>query len=301
MKNLLLSLLLLPDGNTLPAVIPSADQAASKPAAALAYDFTRPAATYPMPSELRELSGIALAGPGRITGIEDETGNLYEYSLTAKKVERVVAFAKSGDYEDLARVGNGWFVLRSDGTLFHYTGTTTKEYETGLGFANNTEGLAYDAATKTLLVACKGSPGNDLPDGKRAIYRLQPGTYRAEAKPAYVLDEEAIAGAAPAAESPAKKSNKKGKKGGALKGFAPSAVAVHPITRHIFVLSARQNAIVELNRAGQLLGAQVLPANLFPQAEGMAFAPNGDLYLATEAGGKADRAAIYLFHPKAGK
>ena len=55
-----------------------------------AYDFARPAATYTMPPELAEVSGIALAGPGRLAAIEDETGTLYFYNLRAQRVEAVV-------------------------------------------------------------------------------------------------------------------------------------------------------------------------------------------------------------------
>lgn len=309
MKNLLFSLLALSASCSSPAtdsahLTSSSEElpvqtvgqrtAGPAPTAAMAYDFSRPAATYPMPSELAELSGIALTGTTHITGIEDETGNLYEYNLSTKKVDRVIPFAGSGDYEDLARVGSDWFIVRSDGKLFRYAGGKTEEFETGLGFANETEGLTYDAATQTLLVACKAEPGAGLSSGQRAIYRLQPGTFKAEAKPAYVLDVEAIRGSGPATEAGSGKSGKKGKKKNSGKGFSPSAVAVHPVTQHVFVLSAKQSGIVELDQNGQLVAAQSLPADLFPQAEGLAFAPNGDLYVATEAK-DADHAMIHLF------
>lgn len=264
----------------------------------MAYDFARPAASYSMPSELAELSGIALTGSDQITGVEDETGNLYHYNLTTKRVDHVVEFGKSGDYEDLARVGNDWFILRSDGTLFRYNGTTTQEYETGLTFTNEPEGLTYDAASKTLLVACKGEPGASLPDTKRAVYRLQSGTYKAEASPAYVLNVEAIVASVPSQEASPKKPGKKGKKKEGMKGFAPSAVAVHPITHHVFVLSARQNGIVELDEAGQLVAASSLPTDLFPQPEGLAFTSTGELYIASEASKKSGQATIHLFRPQ---
>ncbi|MDF7811473.1 SdiA-regulated domain-containing protein [Hymenobacter sp. YC55] len=310
MKNLLFSLLLFTNWCSTPTthvaslatvpVVPArtVGQLRSAPASALArmgYDFSSPTATYSMPSELAELSGIALSGATHITGVEDETGNLYQYNLAEKQVEQVVSFGQNGDYEDLARVGNDWFILRSDGTLFRYTTTGTQEYKTGLTFANEPEGLAYDAASKTLLVACKGEPGADLPDTKRAIYRLQAGTFQAEAVPAYVLDVPAIVAAEPGQSEPAKKSGKKGKKKDERKGFAPSAVAVHPLTHHVFVLSAHQNGLVELDEAGKLVAVQSLPAALFPQPEGLAFAANGDLYIATEAGKKSGQATIYLF------
>ncbi|RFP63511.1 hypothetical protein D0N36_18950 [Hymenobacter lapidiphilus] len=266
----------------------------------LAYDFSRPAATYSMPAELAELSGIVLSSDGQLTGVQDEAGRLYEYSLADKRVTNTVDFGPAGDYEDLARVGDDWFILRSDGTLFRHSATGTKQYQTGLTIDNNAEGLTYDARSKTLLVACKGTPGGDLTATKRAIYRLDPTTYKVQTPAAYVLDVDAIVAAVPkpagaAPEAAAK--GKKGKKGaGGFKGFAPSAVAVHPLTGHVFVLSARQNALVELAGNGELLAVAPLPENLFPQAEGLAFTPAGDLYIATEAGKKSGQAMVHLFH-----
>ncbi|MBF9235864.1 SdiA-regulated domain-containing protein [Hymenobacter sp. BT683] len=307
---LLISLLLLPNmcsTSAAPSLAASPVTAGAPPVSSttrpafgvMSYNLSQPAATYVMPSELAELSGIALDGPNGITGVEDETGNLYHYSLTSRKLERTVKFAGNGDFEDLAGVGNDWFILRSDGTLFQYNGTTTQEFETGLTFANEPEGLAYDAATKTLLVACKGDAGANLPATKRAVYRLQRGTYRAETKPAFVLDIAAIGTALPTEVPETKQSGKKAGKKGSTKassrGFAPSAVAVHPRTSHVFVLSARQNTLVELSPTGELIAAQSLPTDLFPQPEGLAFAPDGSMYIATEAGKKSGQASIYLF------
>ncbi|RTQ53316.1 hypothetical protein EJV47_00835 [Hymenobacter gummosus] len=248
-----------------------------------AYDFAQPAASYPMPAELREISGIALAGPGQVACVEDEDGELYFYNTSTKRVERKESFAGAGDYEDVARVGDAWLVLRSDGTIFRYRGKETTEHKTGLSFANEPEGLTYDAASNTLLVACKGEAGAGLGSGQRAIYRLNPTTLRIEPQPAYVLDVNQI--------WPAAEGKKEGK-------FSPSAVAVHPRTRHVFVLSARQNGLVELDAAGRLVAAQALPTALFPQPEGLAFAANGDLYVSTEAGKKSGEARVYLFRAR---
>lgn len=277
--NLLFPFLLL----AAPLVMHLAEEEPTPPVASriAAYDFARPAATYAMPGELREVSGIALTGPDQVACVEDENGRLYFYNTNTKRVERTESFAGAGDYEDVARVGDAWLVLRSDGTLFRYVpGQKTQQFATGLSFDNEPEGLTYDAGSRTLLVACKGQPGGGLDNAKRAIYRLNPTTYHIEPQPAYVLDMARI--------WPGSGDKKAGK-------FSPSAVAVHPRTRHVFVLSARQNGLVELDAAGRLLAVQPLPAALFPQPEGLAFAPNGDLYVSTEAGKKSGQAAVHLF------
>lgn len=295
-----------------PSVLPVAASAVAEkpgppllaaPPGRLAYDFSRPVATYVMPAELAELSGIALNGPDELTGVEDETGRLYHYSLRHKQLVRVEEFGPAGDYEDLARVGSEWFIIRADGTLYRYSGRGTQRYDTGLTLANNVEGLTYAPRTRTLLVACKGRPGGPLTASQRAVYRLHPTTYRVQTPAAYVLDIAAIVAAAPepdgaaAPAAPIGKKDKKVKYAGALRGFAPSAVAVHPRTGHVFVLSARPNALVELDASGRLLTVEALPPALFPQAEGLAFGPSGDLFIATEAGRKSGQARVYQFRP----
>ncbi|UOQ54874.1 SdiA-regulated domain-containing protein [Hymenobacter cellulosivorans] len=253
--------------------------------AAQAYDWQQPTATYSLPKELQEVSGIALLSGQRLGCIEDQTGTIYIYNLASKSVESTLKFGKKGDYEDLARLPGAWLVLRSDGTLFKYKDDgTTSSYPTGLTAANNPEGLAYDASSKTLLIACKGAAGVGQPDQRRAIYRLDAKTYQAQTKPAFVLDVAEII-ALDRRQSP----------GSAINRFAPSAVAVHPLTRHIFVLAASGNALVEMDAQGTPLAVQKLPRKLFPQPEGLTFAPNGDLYISSEMGDNGKAGTIQFF------
>ncbi len=72
-------------------------------------------------------------------------------------------------------------------------------------------------------------------------------------------------------------------------------MAVHPRTGHVFVLSARGNGLVELDAAGKLVAAQTLSSKLFPQPEGLAFAPNGDLYVASDSVKKSGQGLVYRF------
>lgn len=255
------------------------------------YDFTRPATTYALPPALRELSGQTWVSAQQLVGIQDEDGSLYFYNLRTQRLDSTVTFAGPGDYEDVTRVPGGWLILRSDGMLFKRVGHATTTYATGLSAVNEPEGLTYDAASQRLLVACKGEPGAGLPATQRAVYRLHPRTYRIEAMPAYVLDIPAILARSPAAVRPGETAQK----AGSLSRFAPSAVAVHPRTHHLFVLSARGNDLVELDTQGHLAAAHTLDPTLFPQPEGLAFAPNGDLFVSSEAGSKHGAARLYRF------
>ncbi|MCB2379838.1 SdiA-regulated domain-containing protein [Hymenobacter sp. BT635] len=250
-----------------------------------AYDLEQPSATYTLPKELQEISGIALLAGQRLGCVEDQTGSIYIYNAATKQVESTLKFGKQGDYEDLARLKDAWLVLRADGMLFKYTdkGTTTS-YATGLTAANDPEGLAYDPRTGTLLVACKGVAGVGQPDQKRALYRLDPKTYQASSKPAFVLDVADIIAL-----------DRRQGQGNTINRFAPSAVAIHPLTHHVFVLAASGNALVELDAQGSLLAVQKLPRKRFPQPEGLAFTPSGDLYIASEMGDNGQAGQIQFF------
>ncbi len=296
LKPLLAALLLTRCSNAAP-VSDAAPALIAQPAGdgpghgASAYDFRRPTATYAVPAELQELSGQTWAGDAQLACIEDETGSLFFYSLRTQRLDSAVQFGPKGDYEDVAQTPDGYLILRSDGTLFKHSGRVTTSYATGLSPANEPEGLTYDAASQTLLVACKGEPGAGLGNTQRAVYRLNPTTYRAAPTPAYVLDISAILVHSPDAV----RRGKEAKKTGQLSQFAPSAVAVHPRTHHVFVLSARGNDLVELDAHGRLVAAQTLDLVLFPQPEGLAFAPNGDLYVSSEAGNKKGAGRLYRF------
>lgn len=250
---------------------------------ATGYDLSHPTATFRMPAALRELSGIAVLPNQRVACIEDQTGAIYIYSLLSQRIEQTIAFGPAGDYEDIVQVGKDWFILRSDGTLFRRSGTHTTTYATGLSTANNPEGLAYDEATKSLLVACKGAAGVGGPDQKRAVYRLDPTTFRHSLKPAYQVNVAQVQAA-----------------NAAIMRFAPSALAIHPKTGHLFVAAASGNALLELTAEGRLLHADKLPRDVFPQPEGLSFAPNGDLYISSEAG-DTNTALIFVFKAPSSK
>ena len=263
------------------------------------YTFAHPVDSYSLPPELREISGQAwvnkAGSDGQLVCIEDETGDLLFYNLRTQRLDSTVRFAGPGDYEDVTAIPGGWLILRSDGTAFKRIGWVTTSFDTGLTDANEPEGLAYDVGTRTVLVACKGDAGAGLPTMKRAVYRLRLSTGRVEPSPAYLLDITEILSRSPGAVRSGKGRQKAGHRG----QFAPSAVAIHPRTHHVFVLSARGNDLVELDGQGRLVGAQTLDPERFPQPEGLAFAPNGDLFISSEAGSPSGEGHLYRFAAQA--
>jgi len=81
--------------------------------------------------------------------------------------------------------------------------------------------------------------------------------------------------------------------------FHPSGIAVDPETGTLVLVSAREELLVEADREGNLVSAFQLSAARHPQPEGIAFGPDGTLYIADEAAGRENsRITTYARHPE---
>jgi uncharacterized protein YjiK len=65
--------------------------------------------------------------------------------------------------------------------------------------------------------------------------------------------------------------------------FKPSAAAIHPIEKRLYILSSAGLLLVIADTKGKVQEAYRLKPNFYPQAEGIAFASNGDMFVTNEA------------------
>jgi uncharacterized protein YjiK len=253
-----------------------------------AYQFDAPDAALELDKSLREISGLTVIDEAHLGVIQDEKGKVYKIRIEDGEIIGEERFEDDGDYEDIERVGEIYYVLRSDGDLFE-TGDwplkekDTRKHETWLSAKFDTEGLAYDPAGKRLLIACKEFPGDHL-KGTRTVYAFDLATKKLGPEPVYVIRTDQIEAAAP--DHPL---NQAIRKLAAplfdLNDFKPSAIALHPRTGHLFVVSSVRKLLVALNSESEMEAIWELPEKLFPQPEGIAFLPNGDLMISNEGGG----------------
>jgi len=228
--------------------------------------------TWNMPPLLKEISGIAYLDKDRFACVQDEDGIIYIYNTKTSKLEQEVSFGGTGDYEGVAVAGNSAYVIRSDGKLFGVSNINDKnpkinEYTTGLTAKNDVEGLTYDQRNNRLLLAIKGSETGDK--DYKGIYAFDLSTKKLLPEPVYRLNLTDPVFA-----------NSSGKNLNSV--VHPSEVAVNPVNGDIYIIDTHPQLLI-LNAQGAIQTRYVLSNKEFEQPEGMAFKPNGELYISNES------------------
>ena len=257
------------------------------------YNLKTPDNQWQLPSALVEVSGNTWVDKDHFILIEDLHPNLYFVKINGKDatLEKTIPFREDKgdqkfDIEDVAIVNDVVYALWSHGILFKINNWNStpevKEIPTSLSKDNNTEGLCYDPVTKTLLIACKDESG--IPDEKKstkAVYQFDMNTEKLVDKPFLVIHKKDFE-----------------KLAGSKIDFNPSAIAVHPVTHDIYLLSTRDNKCMAVfNREGILISFQFIDKDLMPQPEGICFSPEGTLYISSE-GKKGSPGNLFEFDAK---
>lgn len=243
-----------------------------------------------LPRELREVSGIVAIDDRTIACVQDERGALFFLDLLGQLPPRVVPFGAPGDYEGLARVGEDFWVLRSDGLLVHLVpdgaGLRVQGSHRLMAEHQEYEGLCYDPVSKDLLVLPKDVVGKDKQErDERPVFVFDLAAKKLRVEPLLVLSARAIAEQAVARtiDLPVD-TTPKGKVRSTLK-LHFSELAMIPGRRELLMLSAVDAVLLRVDQTGQLLGGVRLDRSELPQPEGLAFLPDGRLLVASEGAG----------------
>lgn len=233
-----------------------------------------------LPAELREISGLALSR-GVLLAHNDELGRIYSINPATGAVGIFATFRGPvrDDFEGIAVLGDTVWLMTSTGRLYGVKASASSApvpfvlHNTGLGKRCELEGLAADAQAGVLLLPCKLLPKNS---SGIVVYRWD------VARGA--LAEPATVQIPPAAL----------KKAGAAR-LRPSAIEVIP-GGGLLLLSASPPALLEFDAAGATRGYSRLGAR-HAQPEGLAIAPNGDLYVSDEGGNGPGSLSVYRCRP----
>jgi len=230
------------------------------------------ATLFKLNKSLKEVSGLALLNDKELLTHNDEEGIVYtlkiaNFEMTGKlkigdeKVQK--------DFEGIAFVNNSVYMVTSNGVIFKFNPLTKNEFadfemfKTSLKIENDVEGLCYDKATNSLLLACKNEPGMGNANS-RAIYTFNLKKMSLERSPRFVISLKELM-----------------QKFG-FKDFAPSGIEKNPVNGNIFVLSSNPPSVIELNPQGKILAATRLNPKVNPQPEGITFLQDGTMLISDE-------------------
>ena len=238
-----------------------------------------------LPEELAEISGLTCSPDGRLFTHDDEVGKIYELDPNEGNI---VKYWKLGpktvkeDFEGIAFCRGIFYLTNSSGKIYRFSegaqgeNVTYTTFDSGLSDKNNVEGMCYDAASNSLLLACKDDPGNGI-ENSRAIYRVDLPLGSADTKLYLSLA---------LADLTHLNSNSE---------FRPSGIEIHPETGSLYVIAARGNSIAVLRSDGGIKSQSELPKELHTQPEGITITNKGTVYISNEGAG--GRATLYRFEP----
>lgn len=220
-----------------------------------------------LPQVLDEISGLAYyPKDSSLFAIQDEEGFLYKIFPYHPDSMMRWKFAGHGDFEDLLILDSDFYILRSDGDLFECRindSVSTIKYDFP-DKGNEFESIYYDPQLRRIKLVCKDCEH----DKKKTLstYSFDPVTkdYDADSFKYDVKEIARIQG-----EDKIK--------------FKPSAAAINPLNGKLYLLSAVNGLLVVVGKDGMIENAYDLDEALYKQPEGIAFAPDGTMFISNES------------------
>ena len=219
---------------------------------------------------MQEISGLVYyRDEEHFISMNDEQGKLFQIGLRANSRYPSWKFGKGGDYEELVFTGKDWLVLKSNGSIYHvlhlFTDTTESQAYHFPQKKNEFEAAYYDPSRNKTFIICKNCE-DDKGQGVTSVYAFAMDSMRHLPGPAYQFKADDIE---KLQDSPSKH-------------FRPSAAAIHPVEKRLYILASINRLLVIADLQGHVLEAHHLDHKHFNQPEGITFAPNGDMYISNE-------------------
>jgi len=244
-----------------------------------------PVAMWYLPSELKEISGLALTKDGRLLTHDDNVGRIYEIDPKSGIVlnEFTLGIGVQGDFESIAVANDELFLLNSHGVLYRFregpqgAGVPFTFVDLRLGHECEFESMAYEADSAWLVMPCKRSTSKKTKDNL-VIYR-----WRLQGPESTRLTMMTV----PLAEITSRTG---------WKGFHPSDMTIDPETGNYVIISSHEKGLVEMTPAGVVERAEPLPGD-HGQPEGVAITKDRILIISDEATKKPASITLYRWRP----
>lgn len=226
-----------------------------------------------MPSELKEISGLALTSRGTVLTHDDEIGKIYEIDPKAGIILKrfTLSGLPHGDFEAITIVGTDVYLLESNGKIYRFkegadgAEVPYSKYDTHLGKECEFESMAFEADSSRLVLVCKKvlmkGANHDM-----VIYRF-PMPLTDSTRPTVItVPMSELAGA------------------NRWKSFHASDMNIDPVTGNYVIIASRQRAIAVVTPEGDVVRSGPIPAAAeHNQAEGVAITKDNLLLISDEA------------------
>ncbi|MGE0625897.1 MAG: hypothetical protein AB7I04_17785 [Pseudomonadales bacterium] len=240
-----------------------------------------------LPKTLREISGLAPAGPGQVWAHNDERGEVFLIDHLTPTVigsfelsQGDQAQGVKDDFEGVATLGERLFLVTSRGIVYESRiggpGETVAVVRHDGGLDCEVEGLAAAPDGRALLAACKNLPPEESGIVVHA-WNLETRAYDT-ASPALSVSEEVLTEFMKARfpdQTPPER-------------IQPTGIAVTG-AGNLLLVAARQHLLLEFTAEGSPVAVAVLDPAVHRQAEGIDLDADGRLLVASEGDGKGDR------------
>jgi hypothetical protein len=196
-----------------------------------------------------------------VMAINDEEGIIYPVQLhVPKKKNDNFKFYGQGDFEDIAFYKGKWLVLESNGVI-HMADVVNDTVFNPVSILPKGEYESLAVYNDELYAICKDCP-------KTKKYQAPVFIIKSMGDSMYI-DRTITLDAVGFMDTKNKK-------------ILASALAMHPITRQWYILSHLNSCVLIADENFNVLQHINLVRSLFLQPEGIAFTPNGDLYISNE-------------------
>ena len=232
-----------------------------------------PVAKWLMPTELREISGLALTPRGTVLTHDDEIGRIYEIDPRAGIILKrfMLTGLPHGDFEAITVAGTDVYLLESNGKIYRFkegadgTEVPYAKYDTRLGKECEFESMAFEADSSRLVLVCKKvltkGANHDL-----VIYRFPLPLTNSTTPTVITVPMSELAG-----------SNH-------WKSFHASDMNIDPVTGNYVLVASHQRALAVITPDGDVVRSGPIPAaSEHNQAEGVAITKDSLLLISDEA------------------
>lgn len=256
------------------------------------YHLSEPDQVLTLHSDLDEISGLSYY-EGKLYAVQDEKGVVYTLNISTGDIIDVKKCWKSGDYEAIEVIDGFVYILKSNGNIYKsplgdLSEATTIKIDLGLDKDSNFEGMAYNSASQTLLIAAKRTEYTN----EKEIYCLPINKLGTISEPCYLVNDQML-------QDELMKSKISWSEKIAHKisySFNPSAIAVHPQNGDIYILSSPVHQLLLLTKDWKFKKILQLDQELYKQPEGICFDADLNLYIGNEA--RNGKARILKFNPR---